>query len=265
VNRLILRLLRPYLIVAGLLTVAVTGYLFSAAAVIQRQLDAQGLPDCRDPNLCWPHGAAMTAVFGIELTAAVTPLVIGLVLGVALFARERAEDTTAFAPARSTPRGRWVLAKLGWALAAGTVCTGTVAVTHRLVTAPLTVLANDTYEMLELLHLNHPGFMTAQTAVTIVLAALAGLRSGRTLPTLVVAVAGLPAAMLCAFAGAGLLAVPLQAAFGNSSQPAASASFAGDFALADGLGWTVTALLAVGVAVLTLVASRTTTPSWRTR
>jgi hypothetical protein len=35
--------------------------------------------------------------------------------------------------------------------------------------------------------------------------------------------------------------------------------------IAAGLGWTVTALLAVGVAVLTLVASRTTTPSWRTR
>lgn len=250
---LTLRLLRPYLMVAGLMTAAATGYLFHAAATVQRQLDNAGLPDCRDPNLCWPTGDAMRAILGIELVAAFVPPLIGLVLGVALFAREREEDTAAFALTQSTTRERWVLAKLGGALTAGVACTALVAITHRLVTAPLTVLANDNYELIELVHLNHPGYMTAQTAAVIAVAALAGLRTGRTLPTLVLAAASWPAALIVSFVGVNLLAGPIQALTGDAP-PAAGGSFADDYRLADTFGWAATVLLALGVAGLALLS-----------
>jgi hypothetical protein len=252
---LTLRLLRPYLVVAGLVTAAATGYLLAAAGTVQRHLDEAGLPDCRDPNLCWPEGDAMQAIFGSQLIAALVPPLIGVILGVALFAREREEDTAAFALTQSTPRGRWVLTKLGWALTAGVVGTGIVAVTHRVFTAPYTVLANDNYELIELLHLNHPGYMTAQTAVLIAIAGLVGLRTGRTLPTLVLTAAGWPLALIVAFLGVNLLARPLQALTGEAA-PAAGGSFEDDYALADAFGWAATVLLALGVTGLVLLARR---------
>ena len=250
---LALRLLRPYLMVAGLVTAAATGYLLYAAGVIQRQLDNAGLPDCRDPNLCWPSGDAMQAILGIQLIAAFVPPLIGLILGLALFAREREEDTASFALTQSTPRGRWVLTKLGWALAAGVTGTALVATTHRLFTAPYTVIANDNYELIELLHLNHPGYMTAQTATVITIAALAGLRTGRTLPTLVLTIAGWPAAMLVSFVGVNLLAGPMQALTGDAP-PASGGSFENDYSLADTFGWAATVLLALAVTGLVLLS-----------
>jgi len=250
---LALRLLRPYLMVAGLIAAAATGYLLFAAGVIQRYLDDAGVPDCRDPNLCWPGGDAMQAIFGIQLVAAFVPPLIGLVLGVALFAREREEDTAAFALTQSTPRGRWVLIKLGWALAAGVTGTAVVAVTHRLFTAPYTVIANDNYELIELLHLNHPGYMTAQTATLIAIAALAGLRTGRTLPTLVLTAVAWPVTLISAFIGVNLLAAPIVALTGDAP-PAGGGSFANDYALADTFGWAGTAVLALAVLGLVLLS-----------
>jgi ABC-type transport system involved in multi-copper enzyme maturation permease subunit len=250
---LALRLLRPYLMVAGLIAAAATGYLLSAAGVIQRHLDEAGLPDCRDPNLCWPGGDAMQAIFGIQLVAAFVPPLIGLVLGVALFAREREEDTAAFALTQSTPRGRWVLIKLGWALTAGMAGTAVVAVTHRLLTAPYTVIANDNYELIELLHLNHPGYMTAQTAALIAIAALAGLRTGRTLSTLVLTAAAWPVTLISTFIGVNLLAAPIEALTGDAP-PAGGGSFADDYTLADTFGWAGTVVLALGVLGLVLLS-----------
>ncbi|MFI5934631.1 hypothetical protein [Actinoplanes sp. NPDC051494] len=252
---LTLRLLRPYLMVAGLVTAAATGYLVLAAQTVQRQLDAAGLPDCRDPNLCWPRDGAMTAILGIQLVAALVPPLIGLVLGVALFAREREEDTVAFVLTQSLTRGRWVLVKLGWALAAGVSCTGIVAVTHRLITAPYTVLANDYYELFEIVHLNHIGYMTAHTAVLIAIAAVVGLRTGRVLPTLVLSVVAWPAAIITAFIGVNLLALPIEALTrGTPPAIATDDTFARDYAFADTFGWTATVLLALGVAALVQLA-----------
>jgi hypothetical protein len=137
---LALRLLRPYLVIAAAVAAAATGYLLVAATVVQRQLDRAGRPDCVDPNDCYPHGAALNAVLGMELCAAFVPPLLGLILGVALFAREREEDTVAFALTQSISRRRWVRTKFGWALVAALTCSLSVALTHRLVATRYTVL-----------------------------------------------------------------------------------------------------------------------------
>ncbi|GAA1607462.1 hypothetical protein [Actinoplanes couchii] len=190
-----------FLIAAGVVSGVATGYLLYAASVVQGQLDAVGLPDCRDPNLCWPSGAAMDALQGAHLVAGLVPLLIGVLLG-------------------ATRSG-------GWALGAGVAATGVVAVTHRLVTAPYTVIANDYFETTELLHLNHPGFMVAVTALVI---AAFGQRPSR--GSLILA--GLVAAV----------------AVGATLVNPAGGPFAGDYRLADGVGWTLTVLLGLLAAAL---------------
>lgn len=204
-SRLAVRLLRPYLLVSALLTAVTTAHTLWGASVVQGQLDAAGVPDCLDPNVCYPRGAALDAVFGMELGAAFVPPLLGLILGVALFAREREEDTIAFVLTQSISRRRWVLTKFGWALAAALTCATVVAGTHRLVATRYTVLADDTYEMLHLLHLDNVGYIVGQTAVLTALAGVLGLTTGRVLRTLVLtAVAGPFAFMTAAGVAVGL-------------------------------------------------------------
>jgi hypothetical protein len=240
-SRLAIRLLRPYLVVALVVSATAVLYLWRAAAVVQGQLDRAGVPGCTDPNVCYPHGPALDAVLGMELCAAFVPALIGLILGVALFAREREEDTIAFVLTQSVSRRRWVLTKYGWALAAGVVCTGGVALTHRLVATRYTALASDTYELLQLLHLNKPAYMTAQTLLLIALGGALGLSFGRTLRTLVLTVVAGPFAWMAVAGVAVMLSFPLR-----SVRPPAGDLFALD-PLAD--------LISAGAltAVLTLV------------
>lgn len=229
------RALRLPLLVAGVLAAAAVGYVVAASTVVQRQLDAAGEPGCLDPNVCYPQGAALDAVLGMELTAAFVPALIGLVLGVPLLRRGAAS--------------------LGVALSAGAVLTGAVALAYRLVGARYTVLANDTYEGLQLLHLNHPAFMVALSLVLVALGAVCGLRTGRVLPTLALTVAGWPLALITAYGGVGLVAGVWVAVFG---EPPASegGSFADDIGLFDGVGYAAAAILALCVAGLVLAARR---------
>jgi ABC-type transport system involved in multi-copper enzyme maturation permease subunit len=255
---LALRLLRPYLIVAAGVTVAATAYILYAAHVVQGQLDQAGVPHCLDPNICYPHGAAMDAVLGMEITAACIPALLGLIVGVALFAREHEEDTVAFVLTQSTSRQRWVLTKLGCTLAAGLVCSATVALTHRLVAARYTVLANDTYELLELLHLNNIGFMVTLTAFVTAFAAVLGLVTGRTLPTVILATVGWPLALAVAYVGVAALSYPLAALTGTSASTGSdsSGSIANDISLMDGVGYAASAVLGAGVIVIVLLGRR---------
>jgi ABC-type transport system involved in multi-copper enzyme maturation permease subunit len=251
------RLLRPYLVVVLIVTAVATGYLLFAAGVVQDQLDLAGTPDCADPNLCYPHSAAMDAVFGMELVAAFTPPLIALILGVPLFAREREDETAGFVLTQSVSRQRWVLTKLGWALAVGIVCSAIVGAVHRLIGTRYTVLANDTYEMLQLLHLNHPGFTATLTAVLIVLAALLGLVIGRTLPTLVLTAVAWPFTVIAVFIGMGVLSAGYIAVFGEPDPPpSSSGTFADDTTFMDPLGHTGSAMYAVAVIGLVLLTRR---------
>ncbi|MFG1921891.1 hypothetical protein [Cryptosporangium sp. NPDC048952] len=223
----VLRSLRVPLTLATLVAAVSTTYVVFASVLVQRQLDADGVPGCLDPNVCYPHGAAMDAVFGMELNAAITPALIGVILGVGLFRRASA---------------------LGVALSAGVVLTGMVATVHRLVGARYTVLANDTYEGVQLLHLNHPMFMIM---VTLVVAAL-GARLGRTPgPTrgrwpIVLVVTYLVVGL------AGVLAWQVAAPTG---------SYAADIGLADGVGYVASALLAGFLAALIATTRGGTTPA----
>jgi hypothetical protein len=255
---LALRLLRPYLLVAATVAAAATAYVLHAAGVVQRQLDGAGVPDCLDPNLCYPNGGALNAVLGMELVAAFVPPLLGLILGVALFAREREEDTIAFVLTQSVPRERWVLTKLGCALAAGIACAGSVATAHRLVGIRYTVLANDTYELLQLLHLNNVAYMVGQTAVLIALAGVLGLVTGRTLPTLVLSVIGGPFVMMAAGGIAVLLFYPLGVLTGGTdpADDSTPGTFADDMTAMDPFAYLAGAVLGAGVVALALLARR---------
>jgi hypothetical protein len=256
---LALRLLRPSLAVAATLAAAATAYIFHAAGTVQDQLDARGVPDCLDPNVCYPSGAAMNAVLGMELIAAFVPALLGLILGVPLFAREREEDTIAFALTQSTSRRRWVLTKLSCALAAGLICSAAVATTHRLVGARYTLLANDTYEGLQLLHLNHIGFMVMLTLTLTALAGVVGLSTGRTLRTLVLSVVGGPFAVAAAGGAAALLLLPVGLLTGGTNPAATEGTtgdFTGDISFMDGFGYLMTGGLIGLVALLMLLGPR---------
>jgi ABC-2 family transporter len=242
---LTLRLLRPYLIAAGTLTAAATAFLLHAAGVVQRQLDADGTPDCHDPNVCYPYGEALNAVLGIQLVAAFVPPLLGLILGVAVFAPEREQGTLAFALTQSVPRHRWVRTKLAWALAAGLVCAVPVAVLHRSTGTRYTALASDTYELLQLLHLDNAGFMVAQTVLLVALGGVLGLTTGRTLPTLVLTAVAGPFAFLAAAAVAVLLSYPLRPLL----EGAGSSSV-------DPFAYLVSAVVGAGVLALLLLAPR---------
>lgn len=256
---LVLRLLRPYLVVAAAITGTATAYILYGAGVVQRQLDAAGRPDCLDPNFCYPRGNALDAVFGMELTAAFIPSLLGLVLGVALFSREREDDTVAFVLTQSASRRRWVLTKFGWALTAGLICTIIVASAHRLVATRYTVLANDTYELLQLLHLNNIAYMAAQTAAVVAFAGLVGLVTGRALRTLAVSVFAGPFVFLAAISVAAVLGNVLWLLIGapDSTTTAADPSdFVGDLYTLDPLAYLTSAVVAVGVVATVLAAPR---------
>ncbi|MBL7253266.1 ABC transporter permease subunit [Paractinoplanes lichenicola] len=240
---LALRLLRPYLLVAALLTAGSAAVTLHGVSIVRRQLADADLADCLDPNVCYPHGAAVGAVFRMELVAAFVPPLLGLIIGVALFAREREDDTLAFALTQSITRRRWVTVKFGWALAAGLTCSAVVALLHRLVATRYTVLANDTYEMLQLLHLNNAAFMVAQTALLIALGGVIGLSTGHTLRTLVLTAAGGPFAILFA---AGVAAGP------SYFMPPPT----GDLYLLDPIAYLTSAVAAAAVAGLVLLAPR---------
>jgi hypothetical protein len=238
---LALRLLRPYLIVAAAVATAATAYVLHAAAVVQQQLDRAGQSGCTDPNVCYPHGAALNAVLGMELCAAFVPALLGLILGPALFAREREDDTIAFVLTQSISRRRWVLTKFAWALAAGGLCCSAVALTHRLVATRYTALASDTYEMLQLLHLNNAAYMVSQTLILIALGGAVGLSTGRTLRTLVLTVVGGPFAVMIAAGVAVMLSYPLLVLTGASG---------------GSLAYLAGAVGGAGVLVLVLLAPR---------
>ncbi|MEV6595616.1 hypothetical protein AB0M36_02005 [Actinoplanes sp. NPDC051346] len=253
---LALRLLRPYLIVAVTVTAAATAYVLYGATVVQGQLDAAGMPDCLDPNFCYPAGAALDAVFGMELVAAFVPPLLGLVLGVALFAREREHNTIAFALTQSVSRRRWVYVKFGWALAAGLACTATVASAHRLVATRYTVLANDTYELLYPLHLNNIGYMVAQTLLLVALAGVVGLSTGRTLQTLVLSALTGPVAWLVT---AGVSVLCMYAVFlltGGTDTTTGDGGFADDISMMDPFAYLVGAVAIIAATALVLLAPR---------
>ncbi|GAA3927774.1 hypothetical protein [Actinoplanes auranticolor] len=215
-NWLALRLLRPYLIVAAALSAVSAAFVLIGARVIRQQAEAHGVvvadyaPDrtglCEQAVSCLPAGTATNLGQALVLVAAFVPLLIGLVLGVPLFARERDEATDAFVLTQSVPRLRWLSTKLGWALTAGALGTATVAVTFRLAAAKYALVVDGLgYGLLREVHKNSIGFMVMQTVFITALAGIVGLAGGRTLRTLVTAVVAWPVALVAAQLGGLLL------------------------------------------------------------
>jgi hypothetical protein len=235
-------MLRRYVITTAGIAAAATGALFYAAHVVQRELDRAGLPGCLDPNVCYPHGSAMRAVQGMELVAAFVPALIGLILG--------------FGVLTGALKGERVTKLFGWALLAGLICAAAVALAYRLVDARYTILANDTYELLEMLHLNNVAFMLAQTALLTAVIPALGLPTGRRVLAGVLAVVVWPLGIMCAFAGVSLLSYPLVALFGSVSREP-SGRFTDDITMADPLAYAATGVLAIMVALLVLLVRRT--------
>ncbi|BCJ50071.1 hypothetical protein Asp14428_15460 [Actinoplanes sp. NBRC 14428] len=216
-NWLALRLLRPYLIVAAALSALSTAFVLAGARVIRQQAEAHGIvvagyaPDrtglCERGVSCLPAGTATNLAQAVVLVATFVPLLIGLILGVPLFAREREESTDAFVLTQSVPRMRWLFTKLLWALAAGAVCTAAVAVAFRLAAARYTLIVGEFgYSLLQVAHKHSIVFMVMQTVFITALAGIAGLAGGRTLRTLVMSVVAWPVALIVAQLGGLLLA-----------------------------------------------------------
>ncbi|MFB9451497.1 ABC transporter permease subunit [Dactylosporangium vinaceum] len=250
---LAVRLLRPYLIGAAALGALLTTVILAAAATVQDRLDALGRPDCLNPNLCYQAG---TPVLLMQLTAAFGPALIGLLLGVPLFAGERADDTIAFALTQSVPRGRWVLGKFGVALCASVLVTGVVATVYRLVAARYTVLANDTYELLDLFHLNNIAFMVMRAVLTLSVAALLGLLTGSTLRTAILSVVLWPFGLLAACGVTLLLPVRSGASIEPVYAPTDDRYWAADITYLDPLAWPAAGLTVLYVIGLVLLMRR---------
>ncbi|MET8278711.1 hypothetical protein [Micromonospora sp. NPDC005174] len=259
-NWLALRLLRPYLIIAAALSVASAAFVLAGAYVIRQQADVHGIVIgdyaadrtglCEPLVSCLPAGSATNLAQAIALVAAFVPLLLGLILGVPLFAREREESTDDFLLTQSVPRLRWLITKLRWALVAGGIGAVTVAVPFRLAAARYTLILDDAgFAVLRELHRNNIGFMVMQTVFITALAGIIGLAVGRTLRTLALTVAAWPVALVAAQIGGlllGLLAVvltswsgPLSMMFGTLTEDE-TATFA---ALALAAGTAVTVLL----------------------
>ncbi|BEL06190.1 hypothetical protein Q0Z83_043810 [Actinoplanes sichuanensis] len=217
-NWLALRLLRPYLIVvAGLSAVSATFVLIGALA-IGRQVDAHGMtvegyaPDrtglCESAAGCLPAGAANSLAQAIALVAAFAPVLIGLILGVPLFAREREESTDTFALTQSVTRRRWLTTKFSWAVAAAVIGTAAVAVVFRVTAARYTLVLDDPrFALLREIHKNSIAFMVMQAVFITVLAGVIGLVSGRTLRTVVLSALAWPAMLVVAQIGGLILAM----------------------------------------------------------
>jgi hypothetical protein len=261
---LALRLLRPYLIAAAALTAASTTIVLTGAAVVQRQLDAQGMPNCVNPNWCWPEGPARTAILLMELTATFTPILLALIIGVPLFARERDEGTTAVALTQSVPRGRWVITKMCCALLSTAVFVTVVATTHRLVATRYTVLANDLYELLALFHSDHIGVMVMGAVLVTGVAAVIGLLRGGVLRTLALSVLAWPLTLAAAHVAGGLVWWPLGALVPADPAPAPDLSqsanddrrWLDDITLLDWYGNVATPVFVLLAAGLVLLARR---------
>ncbi|MBM2620392.1 hypothetical protein JIG36_33260 [Actinoplanes sp. LDG1-06] len=213
---LALRLLRPYLIVAAALSAISAAFILVASRTIQSRADAYGIiiadyaPDrtglCEPTVTCLPAGTATSLAQATALVAAFVPLLVGLILGVPLFAREREDQSEAFVLTQSVPRSRWLFTKLFWALAIGATATAVLAVAFRLTAARYTlILENAGYSWLQEIHHNNVGLMVMQTVFMTALAAVVGLITGRTLRALVVAVAAWPVALIMAQIGGLLL------------------------------------------------------------
>jgi ABC-type transport system involved in multi-copper enzyme maturation permease subunit len=210
------RLLRPYVIGAAALSGASTAFVLISARVIQQQADAHGIavkeyaPDqtglCEKAVSCLPAGTATTLAQAIAVVAAFLPLLIGLILGVPLFAREREESTDAALPARSVRRSRWLSTRLLGALTSSAICTAAVAVAFRLAAARYTLIVDGSgYALLRELHKNNIGFMVAQAVFITALVGILGLAIGQTLRTLALSVLAWPVALVVAQLGGLIL------------------------------------------------------------
>lgn len=234
-----IRQLRPPVLAAAAVTAASTAVVLTAAGVVRRWLDARGTPGCLDPNVCYPAGSALDAVLAMELTAAFVPALLGLILGVPLATR-----------AGNRPRAVAV------ALGAGLLCSAVVAVTHRLVATRYTLLANDTYELLQLPHLNNVALMVAQTALVVAIAAvLAPACEGRPVRAALLTAALWPFGLVTACGAVALLS-PVLGLWHPAPSPAPSGDFTADVGLADPLAYTAAGILAVCVLGLLLLARR---------
>jgi hypothetical protein len=271
-NWLALRLLRPYLIVAAVLSAASTAFVLLGARAIGRQVDAHGMvvddyaPDrtglCETGLSCLPAGTATDLGQAIVLIAAFVPLLIGLILGVPLFAREREESTDAFVLTQSIPPMRWLSTKLFWALSAGAVCTAAVAVSFRRAAAGYTLVLDDVgYTLLGEVHKYNVTFMVMQAVFITALAGVIGLAGGRTLRTLVLSVLAWPVVLVVAQIGGLLLAM---VAFLLSSWSDSLSSMLGTL---DGDETATFAALALAVCtvVAVLIGRRTVAGSARRR
>lgn len=257
-NWLALRLLRPYLMVAAALSVVSAAFVLAGTHIIRQQADAHGIVIgdyaadrtglCEPLVSCLPAGPATNLAQAIALVAAFVPLLIGLILGVPLFAREREESTDDFLLTQSVPRLRWLFTKLAWALTAGAIGAATVAVPFRLAAARYTLIVDDAgYGLLRELHKNNIAFMVMQAVFITALAGIIGLAVGRTLRTLAITVAAWPVALIAAQLGGlliGLLAAvltswskPLSLMFGTLTEDEAATLAA--LALAAGTAVTV--------------------------
>ncbi|MER7277108.1 ATP-binding cassette domain-containing protein [Dactylosporangium sp. NPDC000244] len=245
---------RPYVLIGAGVVALSTVVLVLAAATVQAQLNTDGRPDCVNPNHCYPHGDALDAVLAMQLVAAFVPTLLGLLLGVPLFAPERADDTVAFALTQSVSRGRWALTKFAVAVSAGALGTLIIGLVFRLQSARYTLLANDTYELLELLHLNHPGFMVMRAVLTLAVAALLGLTTGSTLRTAVLSVVLWPFGLIASYGGPALLPFARGGGPGPDLSPDDDRYWLRDIGFADPFAWTSAAMTVVYVVLLMLLA-----------
>ncbi|GID28989.1 hypothetical protein [Paractinoplanes brasiliensis] len=211
-NWLVLRLMRPYLIVAAALSAVSTTFVLIGARVIGQQAEAYGIvveayaPDrtglCEVAVSCLPAGAATNLAQAVVLVATFVPLLIGLILGVPLFAREREDATDVFVLTQSAPRRRWLSVKLFWALTGSAICTAAVAVSFRLAAARYTLVLDELgYALLREVHKNSIAFMVMQAVFMTALAGVVGLITGWTQRTLVTSVLLWPVALVVAQIG----------------------------------------------------------------
>ena len=215
-HRLALRLLRPYLLVAAVLSALATAFVLVAARVVGQQAGAHGIvvedyaPDrtgvCEAGVSCLPTGLATTLTQAITLVAVFVPPLIGLILGVPLFAREREESTDAFVLTQSVSRSRWFLTKLLWALAGGALCAAATAVAFCLTAARYALIVDGPgFSWLRIAHGTSIPLMVTQTVFLTAMAGVLGLAGGRTLRTVAIAVAAWPVVIVAARIGGLML------------------------------------------------------------
>ncbi|WP_433061813.1 hypothetical protein [Dactylosporangium sp. CS-033363] len=246
---LAVRLLRPWLLTAAALTALSTVALVAGAAAVQHSLDVLGLPGCVNPNRCYSSGGAILVM---ELVAAFVPSVLGLLLGIPLFAPEQGD----FVHTQSVSPRAWAARKFTVAVVAGAALSSVLASVYRLLSARYTLLANDTYELLDLLHLNNVGFMVMRTVLLLTIAALLGLLGSSTLRTAVLSVCLWPFALIAMYGGPALLPLGLLGPSAPSPySPDDDRYWTADVGFADPFAWT-SAAMTVGYVLLLVLAGR---------